>query len=164
MVSPSCPAISIQRSSCHLSHFHLISILYHQLSIDNLIECQLLLRILPVESSMSSWSGDSTGSSIGVVSQSLSRSFCFVVSSIVGGGLIDVPILLSINASNTFRFFSSTGLCILAVVSGHRDRLGTTRPLALRIHWAISLPLPRVGPRIHPSTSQLWGKAAVCSQ
>ena len=84
-------------------------------------------------------------------------------SSVVGGGLIDVPILLSINASNTLHFLFSTVLCLSAVVSGRNDRLGTTRPLALRTHWAISLPSPRAGPTTHPSTSQLWGKAAVCS-
>ena len=123
-------------------------------------------RILPVESSMSSWSGDFTScSSIGVVSQSLSRSFSVVLSvGIVGGGLIDVPSLLSINVLNTFHFFSSTGLCISVVVSSCKDCLGTTHLLALRINWAISLPSPRAGPRTHPSTSQLWGNAAVCSQ
>ena len=88
--------------------------------------------------------------------------FLFSSVGIVGGGLIDIPILLSINASNTFHFFSSTGLCISAVVGSHKDHLVTTCPLALRIHWAISLPSPRVGPRTHPSTSRLRGNAAVC--
>ena len=71
----------------------------------------------------------------------LSRSFSVFSSiEIVGGGLIDIPILISINASNTFHFFSSTGLCNLAVFSGHKDHLGTTRLLALTIHWTISFP------------------------
>ena len=124
-------------------------------------------RILPVESSMSSWLGDSTGPSI---ASSWFRLSSFVGSSVagsrssgVGGGLIDVPILLSINASKTSCFLCSTGVYSSAIVRGHNDLRDTTLPWALSTHWAISLPSPRDGPRTLPSTSQLLGKAAVCS-
>ena len=159
MVGPCHPPISVKGSSGYLSHCYLIPILYHHFCIDDLVKYRLLFKNSSIESSMSSWSGDSTGSSI---SSSSSRSCLFVGSSIVGsqpsrvgGGLIDVPILLSINASNRSRFLFSTMLCFSAIVSGHSDCRGTTFPLALSTNWAISLPSHQAGPRTLPSTSRL---------
>ena len=82
----------------------------------------------------------------------------------LGGGLIDVPHLLSISASNVARFLILVGPFNLATVKGRIVQRGTMLPLDFKIHCAISLPVPRAGPRTGPRISLLNGNCAFCSQ
>ena len=115
---------------------------------------------LPVASTVSSISGIYRGdSSLLVYSSQVSSLGWFDTF----GGVMDVPHLPSIKASNVSLFFCSTLLCISSTCRGRRLRRGTAFPLALSTHWHISLPSPVAGPRTRPRPSLLKGNSSLFS-
>ena len=67
-------------------------------------------------------------------------------------GLVDVPHLISIRASNIFRLLVSLGLCSSSTFNRRSVRRGTTFSLASSTHCAISFPAPVTGPSTRPRT------------